>query len=89
MTKSKGTVVTAVRMAKNANTLYKWHYIEPERIFELLNILIDEKVNDEGGHGRRVVERLANLGFSKSKLLALQFAQGDVDELFEEDEDDD
>ncbi len=67
----------------------KWHYIEPERIFELLNILIDEKVNDEGGHGRRVAERLADLGFSKSELLALQFAQGDVDELFEEEDDND
>lgn len=29
----------------------KWEQIDPDRTMELLNILIDEKVNDEGGHG--------------------------------------
>jgi len=67
----------------------KWNHIDADRAYELLNILIDEKVNDEGGHGGRVAERLAELGFSKFELLALQFSEGDVDAIFEEEDADD
>ncbi|MDY5805609.1 MAG: hypothetical protein SPJ87_06885 [Oscillospiraceae bacterium] len=51
---------------------------------ELLNILIDEKVNDEGGHGYRVVERLVELGFSKKELMVLKFAESDIDRAMQE-----
>ena len=57
----------------------KWEQIDPDRTMELLNILIDEKVNDEGGHGYRVVERLVELGFSKKELMVLKFAEGNYD----------
>ena len=52
----------------------------------LLNILIDEKVNDEGGHGYRVVERLVNLGFSKKELMVLKFTESDIDRALQEGE---
>ena len=50
------------------------------------NILIDEKVNDEGGHGYRVVERLVKLGFSKKELMVLKFAESDIDRAMQEGE---
>lgn len=53
---------------------------------ELLNILIDEKVNDEGGHGYRVVERLVELGFSKKELMVLKFTESDIDRALQEEE---
>lgn len=49
-----------------------------------LRILIDEKVNDEGGHGYRVVERLVELGFSKKELMVLKFAESDIDRAMQE-----
>ena len=52
----------------------------------LLKILIDEKVNDEGGHGYRVVERLVNLGFSKKELMVLKFTESDIDRALQEGE---
>lgn len=65
----------------------RWHFIESDRALELLNILIDEKMNDEGCKARPVVDRLAELGFSKSELLALKFSEGDIADAFaEEDE---
>ena len=64
----------------------KWEQIDPDRTMELLNILIDEKVNDEGGHGYRVVERLVELGFSKKELMALKFAENDIERALQEDE---
>lgn len=66
----------------------KWHCIEPDRALELLNILIDEKLNDEGCKARPVVERLAELGFSKSELLTLKFSEGDINDAFAEEEED-
>lgn len=62
----------------------KWEQIDPDRTMELLNILIDEKVNDEGGHGYRVVERLVELGFSKKELMVLKFAESDIDRAMQE-----
>ena len=65
--------------------------IMPERVLELLNTLIDNMINDEGGHSRRVLGRLLDLGFSKEELLALQFPEQDVEDLAnaeEEDEED-
>ena len=64
----------------------KWEQIDPDRTMELLNILIDEKVNDEGGHGYRVVERLVELGFSKKELMVLKFAESDIDRAMQEGE---
>lgn len=49
-------------------------------------LLIDEKVNDEGGHGYRVVERLVELGFSKKELMVLKFAESDIERALQEDE---
>ena len=49
-------------------------------------ILIDEKVNDEGGHGYRVVERLVELGFSKKELMVLKFTESDIDRALQEGE---
>lgn len=66
----------------------KWHCIEPERALELLNILIDDRVNEEGCKARPVVDRLAGLGFSKSELLALKFAEIDVNNAFTEEDGD-
>ena len=51
-----------------------------------LYILIDEKVNDEGGHGYRAVERLVELGFSKKELMVLKFAESDIDRAMQEGE---
>ena len=64
----------------------KWEQIDPVRTVELLNILIDEKFNDEGGHGYRVVERLVELGFSKRELMVLKFAESDIERALQEDE---
>ena len=64
----------------------KWEQIDPDRTVELLNILIDEKVNDEGGHGYRVVERLVELGFSKKELMVLKFTESDIDRALQEGE---
>lgn len=63
----------------------KWDQIDPDRTMELLNILIDEKVNYEGGHGYRVVERLVELGFSKKELMVLKFVESDIDRALQED----
>lgn len=79
-------LVSAFRKAKG-----HWHMIMPERVLELLNTLIDNMINDEGGHSRRVLGRLLDLGFSKEELLALQFPEQDVEDLSnaeEEDEED-
>jgi len=67
----------------------KWFCIEPERALERLNILIDEKVNDEGCKAGPVVERLADLGFSKGELLALKFAESDINDAFSEEDEED
>jgi len=67
----------------------KWFCIEPERALELLNILIDEKVNDEGCKAGPVVERLADLGVSKGALLALKFAESDINDAFSEEDEED
>lgn len=64
----------------------KGEQIDPDRTMELLNILIDEKVNDEGGHGYRAVERLVELGFSKKELMVLKFAESDIDRAMQEGE---
>ena len=66
----------------------KWEQIDPDRTMELLNILIDKKVNDEGGHGYRVVERLVELGFSKKELMVLKFTESDIDRAMQEGEED-
>ena len=89
-TKARATVELTVAelVAAFAALKGKWHCIEPERALELLNILIDEKVNDEGCKAGPVVERLADLGFSKSELLALKFAESDINDAFSEEEED-
>ena len=89
-TKARATVELTVAelVAAFAAQKGKWHCIEPERALELLNILIDDRVNEEGCKARPVVDRLAELGFSKSELLALKFSEGDVNDAFAEEADD-
>lgn len=90
-TKARATIDLTVEALVEAFTRQKgkWHCIEPERALELLNILIDDRVNEEGCKARPVVDRLAELGFSKSELLALKFAEGDINDAFSEEDEDD
>lgn len=90
-TKARGTIDLTVEALVEAfiRQKGKWHCIEPERALELLNILIDDRVNEEGCKARPVVDRLAELGFSKSELLALKFAEGDINDAFSEEDEDD
>ena len=90
-TKARATIDLTVETLVEAFTRQKgkWHCIEPERALELLNILIDDRVNEEGCKARPVVDRLAELGFSKSELLALKFAEGDINDAFSEEDEDD
>ena len=89
-TKAKATVELTVAELVTAFAAQKgkWHCIEPERALELLNILIDDRVNEEGCKARPVADRLAELGFSRSELLALKFAESDVNEAFTEEDGD-
>ena len=88
LTKARATVEMsgAELVAAFAAQKGKWHCIEPERALELLNILIDDRVNEEGCKARPVVDRLAELGFSKIELLALKFSESDVNDAFAEED---
>lgn len=90
LTKARTTVEMSVAelVATFAAQKGKWHCIEPERALELLNILIDDRVNEEGCKARPVVDRLAELGFFKIELLALKFSESDVNGAFAEEDGD-
>lgn len=57
--------------------------ISLERQSELLNLLIDDLIEEEGDHAVPVLERLAQIGFTQDELLALRFPQKDVQALGE------
>lgn len=55
------------------------------RALELINALIDHMINDEGGHSRRVIETLLNVGFTAEELTeSFCFPAGDVEDLLAE-----
>lgn len=58
----------------------KAFFIHPNRQQELLNILIDNMCNEEGGHGGHVCKRLYDLGFSEEELSALNFCESDIED---------
>lgn len=50
------------------------------RAVTLINALINHMINDEGGHARRVIDTLLDLGFTAEELTEIfQFPKGDVD----------
>lgn len=58
------------------------------RALELINAIIDHMINDEGGHSRRVIETLLNIGFTAEELIEdFCFPSGDVNDVIEESED--
>lgn len=57
--------------------------ISPERQSELLDLLIDDLIEEEGDHAVPVLERLAQIGFTQDELIALRFPQKDVQALGE------
>lgn len=63
-----------------------WYAIEPSRTAELLDMVINDLIEQEGGHAGRVAEHLLDIGFTRCELLTLQFSEGvipkeaDVDE---------
>lgn len=55
------------------------------RALELLNALIDHMINDEGGHARRVIETLLNVGFTAEELADdFCFSAGDIEDVLNE-----
>lgn len=61
-----------------------WHCIEPERVLQLLRILVDETIENELGYVHRAAKRLLELGFSESELLSLQFRNSDIEKAISE-----
>ena len=59
------------------------------RALELLNALIENMINDEGGHANRVIPLLLNVGFTAEELVEdFCFPQESVDEEVSAMEDD-
>lgn len=57
------------------------------RALELINAIIDHMINDEGGHSRRVIETLLNIGFTAEELIEdFCFPSSDVNDVVEESE---
>lgn len=51
------------------------------RAVTLINALINHMINDEGGHARRVIDTLLNVGFTAEELTEVfQFPKSDVDD---------
>lgn len=51
------------------------------RAVTLINALIDHMINDEGGHARRVIDTLLDVGFTAEELTEVfQFPKSDVDD---------
>jgi len=63
-----------------------WSAIDLDNALSMVNVLIDNMINDEGGHTRNVIERLMELGFTKDDLLCLQFPKSDIDDVFDQPE---
>lgn len=58
--------------------------ITKERIWELLNILIDKMIEDEGMKGRAVIMNLLELGFTRNEIIELNFSMSEVCDLADE-----
>ena len=59
------------------------------RALELLNALIENMINDEGGHANRVIPLLLDVGFTAEELVEdFCFPQESVDEEVSAMEDD-
>lgn len=59
------------------------------RALELLNALIENMINDEGGHANRVIPLLLDVGFTAEELVEdFCFHQASVDEELSAMEDD-
>lgn len=53
--------------------------MKPKRTRELLNILIDNMIEENGLHSKEVLEKLIGLGFTKKELIELQFSKEDIE----------
>lgn len=60
--------------------------ITKERIWELLNILIDKMIEDEGMKARAVIMNLLELGFTRNEIIELNFPMSEVCDLADEHE---
>lgn len=58
--------------------------ITKERIWELLNILIDKMIEDEGMKVRTVIINLLELGFTRNEIIELNFSMSEVCDLADE-----
>ena len=58
--------------------------ITKERIWELLNILIDKMIEDEGMKVRAVIMNLLELGFTRNEIIELNFSMSEVCDLADE-----
>ena len=58
--------------------------ITKERIWELLNILIDKMIEDEGMKARAVIMNLLELGFTRNEIIELNFSMSEVCDLADE-----
>lgn len=55
------------------------------RALELINALIDHMINAEGGHSRRVIGPLLDIGFTAEELTEdFCFPAGDVEDILAE-----
>lgn len=58
--------------------------ITKERIWELLNILIDKMIENEGMKVRAVIMNLLELGFTRNEIIELNFSMSEVCDLADE-----
>ncbi len=55
--------------------------MDGSRAVTLINAMIDRMIDDEGGHARRVIDTLLDLGFTAAKLTGIfLFSKGDVEQ---------
>ena len=55
--------------------------IPAERAIVLVNTMIDRMIDDAGGHVRKVIGDLLDIGFTKEELVeTFQFTESDVDD---------
>lgn len=55
-----------------------------ERTRQLLDRLIDNLVEESGLHSKEVLEKLFDLGFTKTDLIELQFSEEEIEEVMNE-----
>jgi len=57
----------------------KWFAIDYDNALSMVRVLVDNLVNDEGGHSQDAIKRLFELGFEASELLCLDFQRSDIE----------